>query len=161
MSREKSSTKKAMPPSLNRAVTTNDSPVESALLGAMANNAPDKSIESSCPSASRFTKMLSEDKSTCDIRARNLGTPVDTMLPANGANIPVIHRADFLSFQPTNIEKTSLVETFIFLLTIDQFGLQKATYWAKEMDWKLLPGLYELSSEACERLSIKPSDARK
>jgi hypothetical protein len=124
--------------------------------GSNAKLAPNKSIRiSSGPIAGFVTKTnnCSDDNSTLEISATNLG-------PGNGdEKEPVITTLDFRSFQISNIEKACLDKSFIFLLQIDEFGLRFATKLAKQFEWNLIPGLLELSEEACNRMLYSPHDA--
>jgi hypothetical protein len=128
---------------------------ESMTLGAKANAAPDKSIRTSCCSPTGFvtqTNSSSDAGTTLETSAKNL-------TPGHDVKAPAIKTLDFFSFQLANIENAALDKTFIFLLQIDEFGLRFATRLAKQFDWKLIPGLMELSEEACNRMLYSPHDA--
>jgi hypothetical protein len=128
----------------------------SILLGANANVAPDKSIRTSClfPAGSvAQTNSSSDDGDILETTAKN-------MVPGQeDTKAPPIQTLEFFSFHIANMEKASLDKSFIFLLQVDEFGLRFATKLAKTFNWTLIPGLLELSEEACNRMLYSRHDA--
>ena len=120
-----------------------------------ANAAPNKSIRTSCCSPAGFsteTNKSSDKEDTLETTAKNLG-------PGHEEKAPPIQTLDFFSFQIANMEKACVDKSFIFLLQIDEFGLRFATRLVKQFRWTLIPGLLELSEEACNRMLYSPHDA--
>lgn len=132
-----------------KATVNADSPSES-------NDPPDNSSRISfdpiSPGTPENTVNVSEDGSASTIRARNLPSRTTLNPDSNG---PVIARPALLDFQVSNISNASLVSTFIFLQTIEDFGIVKATHWAEIFHWKLTPGLFEVSADICRRRMVQ------